>query len=196
MANIGLKSFLYGALTETNGVATYAAPKKLAGAIEAKIKINLNEASLPHDDRVDNQISEFKDGTITLGIDDDDDTIFATLLGKKTTVDSFTPEGGTATTVNRITSGANDVCIPVGFGYITGTMVDNVKKYKVKFYKKVTFKPFEVDSKTNGDKLEFTTPSVEGAIATLADGEWKDEATLETEALAIAYLKSLFKAAV
>ena len=196
MANIGLKSFLYGALTETAGVATYDPPEKLAGAIEIKVKINLNETSLPHDDRVDNQISEFKDGAITAGIDNDDDTIFAVLLGKKTTVDSFTPESGTATTVNRITSGSNDVCIPVGFGYITGTMVDGVKKYKVIFYKKVTFKPFAVDSKTKGDKLEFTTPSVEGTIATLANGEYEDKATLENESDAIEYLKSLFVASV
>ncbi len=195
MANVGIKSFLYGELTETNGVASYAVAKKLAGAIEAKVAIELNSATLYRDNALGYEDTSFKKGTITLGIDDDDETIFAGLLGKTVNTDNFTPSGATKTvTVKRITSSNKDVCVPVGFGYVTGKQIDNVRKYKVKFLKKVIFKQFETDSKTIGESLEFTTPSVEGSICTLQDGSWKDEATFDTEALAIEYLKSLFKA--
>lgn len=197
MANVGLKSFLYGALTEsTSGMATYAAPAKLAGAIEAKVAIDLNSATIYRDDALGYEDTSFKKGTITLGIDDDDDTIFATLLGKTLTTESFTPSGATeAVSVKKITSSNSDVCIPVGFGYVTGKQIDSIRKYKVKFFKKVSFKQFETDSKTRGESLEFTTPSVEGTISTLADGTWKVEAIFDTEEVAIAYLKSLFTAA-
>lgn len=197
MANVGLKSFLYGELTEsTSGTATYAAAKKLAGAIEAKVSVDLNSATIYRDDALGYEDTSFKKGTITLGIDDDDETIFATLLGKKVATESFTPSGATeAISVKKITSSNTDAPIPVGFGYVTGKQQDSVRKYKVQFFKKVTFKPFQTDSKTRGESLEFTTPSVEGTISTLADGTWKDEATFDTEALAIAYLKSLYAAA-
>ena len=51
MALTGLKSFLYGALTEhANGSVTYEAPKKLAGAISSKVKFNTNSTELYSDD--------------------------------------------------------------------------------------------------------------------------------------------------
>lgn len=50
--------------------------------------LDLAEATLYCDDVVRKQVSIFKSGTLTAGIDEDDDAVFAELLGK--TVDEKT----------------------------------------------------------------------------------------------------------
>ena len=80
MAGIGLKSFKYAKLNDDG--KTYGTVKTLAGAIECKVTLDLSEATLYADDTLKEQVSLFKSGTLTAGIDDDDDTVFAELLGK------------------------------------------------------------------------------------------------------------------
>lgn len=84
MAGIGLKNFKYAKLNEDG--KTYGEVKTLAGAIECKVSLELSEATLYSDDTVKEQVTAFKSGTITAGIDDDNDKIFAELLGQ--TVDT------------------------------------------------------------------------------------------------------------
>ena len=57
MAGIGLKSFKYAKL---NNDGTYGPVKTLAGAIEAKVSLDLAEATLYSDDAVREQVSIFK----------------------------------------------------------------------------------------------------------------------------------------
>ena len=151
MAGIGLKRFKYAKLNDDG--KTYGTVKTLAGAIECKVTLDLAEATLYSDDALKEQVSMFKSGTLTAGIDEDDDTIFAELLGKTTAEDT-----------GIVTSNVNDEPIFVGFGHIVPKMVSGAKKYKVEFFPKMKFKPFIVDAKTKGDNLEFTTPSVEATI--------------------------------
>ena len=71
-------------------------------------------------------------------------------------------------------------------------MIGGVRKYKVEFFPKVKFKPFIADSKTKGDSLEFTTPSVEGTIFENADGDWEKHKVCDTESEANTLLNSFF----
>jgi len=189
MPNIGLKQFTYGKLkTESDTFANclYEAPEKLAGAIECKVSLNIAEATLYDDDTLDEKESVVTNGTITLGINEADDTKFAVLLGSE-----HTTLAGSDTI--EVTSKTSDTPIPIGFGHIVTKIVKHVRKYKVEFFPKVTFKPFLQDAKTKGESLEFTTPSVEGTIFPLKDGTWEKHATFDNEADAIAYLNSLFQ---
>lgn len=71
MATIGLDSLYYSKITENNaGEETYGTPVKLAKAIEAEVSVEINEAILYADDGTDTVIKEFKNGTITLGVND------------------------------------------------------------------------------------------------------------------------------
>ena len=167
MAGIGLKSFKYAKL---NNDGTYGPVKTLAGAIECKVSLDLSEATLYSDDAVREQVSIFKSGTLTAGIDDDNDEIFAELLGK--TVDEET---------GVVISNVNDVPIYVGFGHIVPKMVGGALKYKVEFFPKMKFKPFMTDAKTKGDSLEFTTPSVEATIFENDNGDWEKHKVYDTE---------------
>ena len=179
MASIGLKNFKYAKLNEDG--KTYGEIKTLAGAIECKVTLNLSEASLYADDALKEQVSLFKSGTLTAGIDDDDDSIFAELLGK--TVDEQT---------GVVTSNSEDTPIYVGFGHIVSKIVNGEKKYKVEFFPKVKFKPFIPDSKTKGDSLEFTTPSVEATIFENDNGDWEKHSVCSTESEANTLLESFF----
>ena len=179
MASIGLKNFKYAKLNEDG--KTYGEIKTLAGAIECKVTLDLSEASLYADDTLKEQVSLFKSGTLTAGIDDDDDSVFAELLGK--TVDEQT---------GVVTSNTEDLPIYVGFGHIVSKIVNGEKKYKVEFFPKVKFKPFIPDSKTKGDSLEFTTPSVEATIFENDNGDWEKHSVCDTESEANTLLESFF----
>ena len=80
MALTGLKSFLYGVLTEhENGTATYEAPKKLAGAISSKVKFNTNSTEIYGDDVLKYSDYSVSSATLTLQVDEADNAIFAPL---------------------------------------------------------------------------------------------------------------------
>lgn len=54
------------------------------------------------------------------------------------------------------------------------------------------FKPFIADSKTKGDSLEFTTPSVEATIFENDNGDWEKHNVYNTESEANTALESFF----
>jgi len=78
MAHIGLRNFVYSILDEVSNC--YNGLQRLAGAIESKASIKLAEAELYSDDVLAENVQEFTKGTITLTVDDDDDSIFAPLI--------------------------------------------------------------------------------------------------------------------
>lgn len=180
MAKIGLKNFLFGILTEQeDGTATYGAATKPAKAISCNVSITNNEATLYADDALAESDTSFQKGTVTLGIDDEDLTTMAALLGHQIT------EG-------NIVRNSTDTAPYVGLGRIITKMVGGVYKYKVEFLCKVKFaEPSQTDN-TKGETLEFNTSEIEGTIAALANGDWSIAQTFDSMAAAQAYLNSLF----
>lgn len=181
MAKIGLKKLKYGLLTETDGVATYGVEKSFGKAVDCKVAIELNAGELYADDSLAESDYSFKKGTISLTIDDADDTAFGELLGHTIT---------TGELVRKDT----DVAPFVGIGRILTKIVNGVYKYKVEFLSKVKFKEPSSEEKTRGESLEFGTQAVEGTINKLENGEWSKSKTFTTEAEAITYLDGLFTA--
>lgn len=183
MAKIGLNNFKYSVLTETAGVPSYAGAKTLGKAVDCKVSIEKYEAELYADDTLAESDYTFKKGTITLTIDEDDDTVFAEILGHQ--VDEETGE-----MVRKDT----DVAPYVGVGRILTKIVNGAYKYKVEFLPKVKFSEPEQEEATKGDSIEFKTPSVEGTVTKLADGTWSKAKTFTDKVEAVAYLEELMKA--
>lgn len=183
MAKIGLRNFLFGILTEQeDGTATYGVAQKPAKAISCSVSITNNEAKLFADDGLAESDTSFQSGTVTLGIDDDDDQMMATLLGH-------------SITDGEIERNGDDVAPYVGLGRIITKMVGGVYKYKVEFLRKVKFAEPSQDDNTRGETLEFSTGTIEGQISKLADGRWSASKTFATMAEAQAYLNSFFGSA-
>jgi phi13 family phage major tail protein len=180
MAKIGLNNFKYSKLDET--AETYAGAKTLGKAIDCKVSIEKYEAELYADDTLAESDYTFKKGTVTLTLDEDDDTVFAEILGH--TVDEETGE-----MVRKDT----DVAPYVGVGRILTKIVGGQYKYKVEFLPKVKFSEPEQEEATKGDSIEFKTPSVEGTVTKLKDGTWSKSKTFTDKTEAISYLEDLMK---
>ncbi len=180
MAKIGVKNFRYGILTEAlDGTATYGVGKKPAKAISCNVDISNNDVKLYADDALAESDTSFQSGTVSLGVDDEDDEVLADLLGH--------------TIINgEMVRNSTDVAPYIGFGRIITKMVGGVYKYKVEFLCKVKMSEPSQENTTKGQDLEFGTSTLEGQVATLADGTWSKTQTFDTYAEAEAYLDSFF----
>lgn len=185
MARIGLNNFRYSKLTETDdGTAKYAGAKKPAKAISCKVSISTSSATLYADDVLAENDTSFQSGTVTIGIDEEDNQTMADLLGHTLDADG------------ELNRNANDTAPYVGLGRVVVKMVNGVRKYKVEFLHKVKFSEPSQDDKTKGENLEFTTSELEGNVSTLANGDWSKTKTFDTQEAAIEYLEGLMKASV
>ena len=182
MAKIGLNNFRYSKLiNEANdGTPTYDGPKKPAKAISCSVSITNNQAKLFADDGVAESDTSFQSGTVTAGIDDEDQETMADLLGQE--VDE---------TTGAMVRSSYDTAPYVSWGRVIVKMVGGVYKYKVEFLYKVKFGEPSQEDNTKGENLEFSTSTIEGQISTLANGKWSETKTFDTQAEAIAYLEGL-----
>lgn len=176
MARIGLKRFRYSELDKDDNVI---APKSLGKAIDCKVSLELNSGELYGDDALCESDYSFNKGTVTITVDDDDDTILAPLLGHDITEDG------------EVVRKDTDIAPHIAFGRILTKIVGGVYKYKVEFLSKVKFKETMPDEKTKGESVEFQTVSIEGSVMKKADGEWSKTKTFTTLQEAVAYLDSL-----
>ena len=181
MAKIGLNNLKFGVLSESGDTAVYGAMQSLGKAVSANVSITSNSAVLYADDAIAESDNTFSNGTITLTVDDDGDTVFAPLLGHE--INSETGE---------MVRNKNDVAPYVGVGRIINKMKNGVRLYKVEFLSKVKFSEPSQESNTHGETTEFGTPQIEGTIATLESGEWSKTKTFTTHSAALAYLASCF----
>lgn len=181
MAKIGLSNFRYAVLTEAqDGTPSYDGAKTPAKAISCNVSITNNEAKLYADDVLAESDTSFQSGTVTIGIDDEDQETMATLLGHD--VDSQT---------GVMTRNANDSAPYVALGRIITKMVGGLYKYKVEFLYKVKFGEPSQENNTRGESLEFGTSELEGTVATLANGKWSETKTFSTKTEAVTYLEGL-----
>lgn len=181
MASIGLTNIWFGFLTEAqDGTPSYAQGQKMGKAVSANVSITNNSAMLYGDDALAESDTSFANGTITLGTTDDDDTVFAPLLGHEIT------DG-------EVVKTSSDVAPYVGVGRILTKLVNGVRKYKVNFLYKVKFSEPSNEENTKGETVEFSTPSIEGIVSTLSDskGTWGISKTFTELDDAISYLKGL-----
>lgn len=179
MALIGLNNFWYSKLTEAqDGTPTYDGAKSIGKAVSCSVSITNNSAKLYADDALAESDTGFQSGTVTLGTDDDREATFADLLGHA--IDKETGE---------VTYNSTDSAPWVAVARILVKMVNNVRLYKAMILYKVKFAEPSEDENTQGENLEFSTPSIEGTVAALANGNWKTAETFSTKAEALAYIQ-------
>ena len=182
MAKIGLNNFRYSVLTEAaNGTPSYAGAVKPAKAVSCSVSVNNNDAKLYADDALAESDTSFSNGTVTMGIDEDDLTTMAALLGH-------------TITDGEIVRNAEDVAPYVGLGRVVTKMIGGNYKYKVEILYKVKFAEPSQENTTKGESIEFGTTEIEGTIAALANGDWSKAKQFDTKEAAISYLESAFAA--
>jgi len=183
MAKIGLSNLIWSKLTEAqDGTPTYNGAKTLGKAVTANVSITNNSATLYADNALAESDTSFQTGTITCGVDNDLDATFAELLGHTITEDGV------------VTKNASDTAIWVGLGRIITKMVSGVLYYKAEVLYKVKFAEPSQDDTTKGESVEFSTPEIEGTIATLANGNWCTSQTFTSKDDALEFIQTIFTA--
>lgn len=181
MAKIGLNNFRYAILTEApDGTPSYGGAKTPAKAISCSVDISNNDAKLYADDSLAESDTSFNNGTVTIGIDKQDNSTMADLLGH--TVDV----GG------EMVRKTTDVAPYVGLARIITEMVNNVLQYRVEVLYKCKFQEPSQEDATKGESVEFNTYELEGSVNALANGEWSKTKTFATKTDALAYITSVF----
>lgn len=150
MATIGLDRLYYAKITEDpKGDETYEIPEPLAKAITAELSVELAEATLYADDGAAEIIKEFKNGTLSLGIDDIGVTIASDLTGA--TIDDN----------NVLISTSEDGGEPVAIGFRAKKANG---KYRYFWLYRVKFGIPATNLTTKGDSITFSTPTIEGTV--------------------------------
>ncbi|MBC8586166.1 major tail protein [Youxingia wuxianensis] len=169
MATIGLDKLYYAKITEDeNGNETYATPVQLAKAMNADLSVELAEATLYADDGAAEIVKEFKNGTLSLGVDDVGASVASDLTGA--TVDAN----------GVVVSTSEDGGDPVAVGF---RAKKSNGKYKYYWLYRVKFGIPATNLATKGDSITFSTPTIEGTILrrNKVDGNgkhpWKAEVT-------------------
>lgn len=150
MATIGLDALHYAEITEDEeGNETYGTPVKLAKAMSAELSVALAEATLYADDGAAEVVKEFKNGTLSLGVDDIGPTAAAALTG--VTIDKN----------NVIISTSEDGGKPVAIGFRARKANG---KYRYFWLYRVKFGIPSTNLATKGDSITFSTPTIEGTV--------------------------------
>lgn len=179
MAKIGLNNFRYSFLTEaSDGTPSYSGARKPAKAISCNVSVNSADAKLFADDVLAESDTSFTGGTVTIGIDREDNQTMADMLGH------------TLTSGGLLKRNSNDSAPYIGFGRIVTLMVDGQYKYRVEVLYKTKFKEPSQENNTKGESMEFSTTTLEGTVNALANGDWSCSETFNTKGDAITFLET------
>lgn len=148
-------------------------------AITVNITPNYSEAKLYANNSLSEYTKEFKDGTITLGTDRLPYQASSVCFGHEVSEDG-----------KKIIFKSTDDTKNVGIGFYVSRVEDSVKTYEATVVYKAKFNDSTNDYQTKGDTIEFKTPSIEGTIAALSTGEWKETQIFDSEKAADEWLKT------
>ncbi len=186
MSTIGLDKLFYAKITEdASGNETYATPVALAKAIKADLSVELAEATLYADDAAAEVVKEFKQGKLSLGVDDIGVTAAQALTGA--TVDEN----------NVLVSTSEDSGAPVAIGFRARK---GNGKYRYFWLYRVIFGVPATNLATKGDSISFQTPTIEGTVIrrNQEDGQgnhpWKAEVSEDDAGVSAAVISGWYTA--
>lgn len=187
MAYIGLKHPVFApiATEPANSLPTYGTGLVVGMAIAADVSIELSDAKLAADDTIAEIENGFVSGTISMGVDDVSDAVLKAWLGLQEA-----SLGGEATLRSAATYDSPEG----GFGYYRVRKKAGVRSFRAYWYHKTKWGIPGENAATKPDgSIEWQTPTIEGEIMTALDtaASWRDEATFDAEADAIAWLDGL-----
>lgn len=188
MATIGVSKPYYGKYVNTDGVITYTGGAVFAKAVEFSASIESgDDNNLYADNGIAESDRSFGGGAISVTTDEISQTAAAAILGITTKTITI----GTDADISELVYD-DDMSIPdLGFGIIIKKKVSGMDKYRAVFFHKIKFNIPEDAATTQGETIEWQTPTIEGTIMRddSAKHGWKSEVTVDTEAQAVAYLK-------
>lgn len=183
MANFGLSLPTIAKLNTNTG--KYSERFKCGHAINTSIVPNYATGTLWGDNRKVEDVKEFKDATITLGVDSMPVKASEVVFGHKVAEDG------------SISDRATDEGHYVGYGFIGREMKAGKKQYRACIILKAKFQEGEESYSTKGDNITFGTPTLTGSAEQIGVGtdreEWRIKSPFfETEEEADAWIDKFF----
>ena len=159
MPKIGLDKLYYATITDGETGETYGTPTKLAGAIKVDMSAEITEGTLYSDDGPSVVVKEFKQGKLSLNVDDIGSAVAAALTGS--TVDSK----------GVLVDTGEDSPKPVAIGFRARKSDGNYVYY---WLYRVTFAVPSDNLQTKGESINFATPTIEGTVVRRKKADTKD----------------------
>ena len=181
MAKIGLKYPVAAPMKEDG--KTYEEGFVIAKAIKVSVTANNNDVKLYADDGIAESDKSFKDGTLSLNVDDLTQSAYAKMLGHR-----FTEASADGKTPALVTASVSDISPFLGIGFYGEVIRDSRPSYLAKWLRKVKFAEPNDETDTKGETVAFQTPTIEGTVFQGDDGVWKEQAEFATEEEAVAWL--------
>lgn len=185
MAYIGLTTPIFALGNYTAATPTYSKGFICGKAMNTDIDPQYAEGSLFGDNAQAEYDNEFKSANVTLGTTTLPTEAEEVLYGHTVSEDK-----------KEITDSSGDEANYVGMGITTQEKVEGVSKFVAMWMYKVKFQGGKESFKTKGDSIEYQTPSISGVAIALDKADkngkkpWRDRKIFETEAEAIAWLKT------
>ena len=179
MARYGAKCPMFAPFSEENpetasAYPTYGQAVALAELVQFVDAPNFIDVKLHGDDRLVENVVEFKDGTGDLEITEMSGANTKIVFGAKSPT-------GSSGTESDVMYGADDVAPFGGFAFYVSKLINNVRKYQGIYYPKVKAVPQGVTYDTKGDNITFATSKLRFNLYAPAYGKWKVESgDLET----------------
>lgn len=168
----------------TTAYPTYGSSVTLAELVQLVDAPNFIDVKLYGDDRLVENVVEFKDGTADVEITEMSGANAKIVFGAKSPT-------GSSGTESDVMYGADDVAPFGGFAFYVSKLINNVRKYQGIYYPKVKAVPQGVTYDTKGDNITFATSKLRFNLYAPAYGKWKVESgDLDTEAAAEAWVKA------
>lgn len=191
MAGIGLRYPYFAKYNydESTGKVTYSDGGLMGKAVELAAKIDqATDNNLRADDGIAESDSSFGGGTLDVTTDDLTQEVSAAILGLISEELQVGDE-----TVRELIFDENRKSQDLGFGIIIPKKKNGKPLFRAVVFTKVQYSVPEESAKTMGEKIEWQTSKLSGTI--MRDDTprhmWKRETTVESEALARAYVKQI-----
>lgn len=164
MANFGLSK----PWIAKYAAGTYSEAFQCGKAINTTITPNTVSASLYADNQQVEDVTEFTNATVVLGVNTMPAKAAAILFGHTTNGQS------------EEVSNTGDSSSYVGYGFVVAEMDEGTKKYRGCVLHKVKFAEGEESYQTKGDQITFVTPTLNGTAYGDEDGNWRTKSELFT----------------
>ncbi len=188
MARVGLSYPRYAKYNNNAGTVTYTDGGSLGKAISLDLTVDGADDNILYADNAPAEsASTFAGGSVKIGTDDLYDDAAVDILGWE--VKELTePEK-----VKEIIRKASAVAPYMGVGGIIKHIRNGVTVWTALILTKAQFKDPGFSVKTQGDKIEWQTPDIEGNVMRddSEDEVWCRQATFSTEAFAMAYIDGI-----
>ena len=181
MANIGVSQPYFAVYANTNGTTTYTGLKKLGKAVNVDITTEGKDPEILYADNGPAEcLPMFGGGTATMEIDELALDVAKDILGLR------------ADGENGVIFDVDSMAPYVGLGFIVKKVHNNVIKWRVIVLYKCQFKVPDYSIETQGETVNFQTPSLEATILRddCVPAKWQKWDDFETEAAALTALQT------